>query len=169
MPIRDAILAEFDHEMASTRKSLSRVPADKLDFRPHDKSYTLRQLASHLANIPSWTPETLEKDSIDLAPPDGSGFKTPQAESTADLLSWFDGHVAAARASIAKASDEQFHEMWSLKAGNQVYFTLPKIAVLRSFVLNHNIHHRAQLGVYLRLNDVPVPAIYGPSADEQSM
>ena len=169
MKISELMLPEFDHEMANTRKTLERVPDSKFDWRPHDKSFTLQQLASHLANVPAWTPMTLDQDSIDVAPADGSSFTTPQATSTADLLKKFDENVKAARASLAAATDESLQKPWSLLAGGKVQFTMPRGAVLRSFILNHNVHHRAQLTVYLRLNDIPVPALYGQSADETGM
>ena len=169
MKLSEMILPEFDQEMANTRKTLERVPDAKFTWRPHEKSFTMQELASHLANIPAWTPMTLNQDSIDVAPTDGSGFTTPQATSTADLLKMFDKNVKAARESIAKASDEQFGQPWTLLAAGEVQLTMPKGAVLRSFILNHNIHHRAQLTVYFRLNDVPVPAIYGQSADESGL
>lgn len=169
MAISDMILPEFDQEMANTRKTLERVPEQKFMWRPHAKSYTMQELASHLANIPSWTPMTLKQDSIDVAPPEGKSFTTPQAKSTVDLLRMFDENVAAARKTIAETSDLEYQEMWTLLAGGQPQFSLPKAAVLRGFILNHNVHHRAQLTVYLRLNDIPVPAIYGPSADESGM
>jgi len=169
MAMRDAFLAEFDHEMANTRRTLERVPQDKFDWRPHEKSYTMQALASHLANVPAWTALTLNQDSLDVAPPDGTSFMTPQAQSTAELLKFFDDNVADARKAIAAASDEQFQQPWTLLAGGEAQFTMPKAAIVRSFIFNHSIHHRAQLTVYLRLNEVPVPALYGPSADESAM
>ncbi len=167
MPIADALLPEFDQEMANTRRTLERVPEARMDWKPHQKSYPLGTLAGHIANLPSWTAITLAQDSFDVAPP---GQDPPRAEpvtSVAALLETFDDNVAAARDAIEGASDEQFSAPWTLLSGGETVFTLPKIAVLRSFVMNHLIHHRAQLGVYLRLNDVPVPAIYGPTADEE--
>jgi uncharacterized damage-inducible protein DinB len=169
MRISEAILPEFDHEMENTRKTLERVPEDKFDWKPHEKSTTMGGLATHLANIPSWGMHSINKDSIDIAPPGEPPLRTPQANSQAEVLDQFDKNVAAARAAIAGASDEQLLQSWSLLSGGKTIFTLPRIAVVRSFVINHTIHHRAQLGVYLRLNDVPVPSIYGPSADEGGM
>ena len=169
MSLNQAILPEFDHEMANTRKTLERVPEGKFEWRPHAKSYTMCQLASHLANIPSWTPATLQQDALDLAPKDGPGYTTPQARTNRELLEWFDKHVAEARKAIADTSDEAFMKPWSLMAGGHTIFTVPRVAALRGFIMNHQIHHRAQLGVYLRLNDIAVPATYGPSADEQIM
>ncbi|MFH2054849.1 MAG: DinB family protein [bacterium] len=169
MAIRDLILPEFDHEMANTRKTLERVPTDKFDWTPHEKSFNMQSLASHLANIPAWTPLTLNQDKLDFAPEGGERFTTPQAGSTAELLEFFDKNVAEAREALAAVTDEQLHSSWTLLAGGQEILTLPRIAVLRSFILSHTIHHRAQLALYLRLNDLPVPALYGPSADEQGM
>jgi uncharacterized damage-inducible protein DinB len=166
MPISAALLPEFDHEMANTRKTLERVPEEKFGWRPHSKSPTLGWLASHLAELPTWTVISIQQDSIDLAPPGGSPPRREEAKTRQELLAKFDDHVAAARHVLASASDEQLMKPWSLLKGGQNLMTIPKVAVVRTWVLNHSIHHRAQLGVYLRLNDVPVPALYGPTADE---
>ena len=169
MAISESLLPEFDQEMANTRKTLERVPDDKFGWKPHDKSYAMGALTTHLANLPSWTVLTINADSFDLAPPGAEPFKMQEVKSTQEALAMFDKNVADARAAIAGASDEQLFKPWSLLSGGNTLMTLPKIAVLRSFVMNHIIHHRAQLGVYLRLNDIPVPSIYGPSADEGAM
>jgi uncharacterized damage-inducible protein DinB len=169
MALKELLLPEFDQEMAITRKTLERVPDTKLGWKPHAKSFTMGKLASHVANIPSWIDMTLNQDSIDIAPKDGSTFTTPEARSTKELLEFFDKNVAAGRAVIAATSDEQLAKPWSLLAAGETLLTQPRLAVLRGFVMNHSIHHRAQLGVYLRLNDIPVPANYGPSADEQAL
>jgi len=169
MGLSEALLPEFDHEMANTRKTLERVPDDKFDWKPHTKSWAMGGLATHLANIPSWAVLALEKDSFDMAPPDAPLPRLEPAKSHHDVLAMFDKNVAAARAAIAGTSDAQFFQTWTLLSGGKRVLTLPKVAVVRSFVMNHTIHHRAQLGVYLRLNDIPVPAIYGPSADENPM
>ncbi len=166
MALKDAILPEFDHEMANTRKTLERIPENKLDWRPHPKSYSIRELATHLANLPSWASITINQDSFDLDPPGGGSARVPPAASRSEVLERFDKNSVEARAVIAAASDETFRKPWSLLSAGKEIFILPRIAVLRSFVMNHTIHHRAQLSVYLRLNDVPVPALYGPSADE---
>jgi uncharacterized damage-inducible protein DinB len=166
MAFKDGLLPEFDNEMANTRKTLERVPNDKFGWKPHDKSFSMGDLASHIANLPDWFIHTIGKDSLDIAPTDGTKMTTPKAKSAKELLSIFDANAKAARKAIESASDEEFAKPWSLLAGGKTIFTMPKRAVLRSFVMNHLIHHRAQLGVYLRLNDVPVPALYGPSADE---
>lgn len=166
MGLSESLLPEFDHEMANTRKTLERVPDDKSDWKPHEKSTAMGGLATHLSNIPTWTNYTIDQDSLDLAP-DGKPLPPAElAKSQAELLATFDANVAKARASIAGASDQELFKPWTLLSNGNTIMTLPKIAVLRSFVMNHLIHHRAQLGVYLRLNDIPVPSIYGPSADE---
>ncbi|HAF16412.1 MAG TPA: damage-inducible protein DinB [Blastocatellia bacterium] len=167
MAIGKSLLPEFDHEMANTRKTLERVPDEKFNWKPHDKSFPMGNLATHLANLPSWGTLTLSSDSFDLAPA-GQPVKTPELNSTQAVLAKFDENVAATRAAIAGAEDEDLFKPWTLLSNGNTILTLPKIAVLRSFVMNHMIHHRAQLGVYLRLNDIPVPSIYGPSADESA-
>jgi uncharacterized damage-inducible protein DinB len=165
MALNQAMLPEFDHEMANTRKSLERVPEDKSAWKPHDKSMTMGSLAAHLATINGWAEAIVAQDSFDVkdAPP------VPQLKSRAELLGLFDKNAASARKAIAGATDEQLMKPWSLLNQGKAIFTMPRVAVLRSFIMNHTIHHRAQLGVYLRLNNVPVPSIYGPSADEGSM
>jgi uncharacterized damage-inducible protein DinB len=169
MPLNQSLLPEFDMEMASTRKTLERVPDNKLTWKPHAKSGTMGWLASHLANLPEWGTITIKQDSLDLAPDGAPPQPQPPAKSQKELLATFDKNVAEARAALAGADDATLFKPWSLLKTGKVLMTMPKIAVLRGFVLNHVIHHRAQLGVYLRLNDIAVPAIYGPSADEGSM
>lgn len=166
MSISQSLLPEFDNEMANTRKTLERVPDDKFAWKPHPKSSAMGPLAVHLATLVGWTNDSIEKDSFDMAPAGGQPYRPPQVGNRAELLSLFDNGVAKARAAIAGASDEHLLKPWSLLNGGQVLMTMPRAVVLRNFVLNHMIHHRAQLGVYLRLNNVPVPSIYGPSADE---
>ena len=167
MPMSQALLPEFDHEMANTRKALERAPEDKFGWKPHEKSMTLGRLATHVAELSGWVPTTLESESFDFAPPGAAPFQPKTAGSRAELLEVFDKNVAVARAAIGAASDAQWMAPWSLLQGGRTIFSMPRIAVLRSMVMNHTIHHRGQLAVYLRLNDVPVPALYGPSADEQ--
>lgn len=169
MPIHDALLPEFDQEMASTRKVLERCPEDKFGWKPHQKSFSMGSLATHIVNMTGWTVDTIDKDSFDVQPPGAPPYKEEPVKSQKELLERFDKNVTSARAAIAGASDEHLMKPWSLLAGGQTLFTMPRIACLRGFVMNHTIHHRAQLGVYLRLNDIPVPAIYGPSADEPGM
>ncbi|MEP7220609.1 MAG: DinB family protein [Bacteroidota bacterium] len=165
MAIAESILPEFDQEMANTRKLLTIVPEEHASWKPHEKSASMGGLALHLANIPTWTGFTLTKTELDLKPADGGGFVPPTYTSMADTLEQFDKNVADARATIASTSDEEMMVPWTLMQGEHKVFTLPRVAVLRSFVLSHSIHHRGQLDVYLRLKDVPLPGIYGPSAD----
>lgn len=164
MAIKDALLPEFDNEVAVTRKVLERVPLADGGWKPHEKSFSIADLAGHIANIPFWTPMTIGADSFNLEGDHGPQRSAPA--STAELLAEFDKNAKAAREAIASADDATLMRPWSLKKGEHVVFTLPKAAVLRSFVFNHLVHHRGQLSVYLRLRDVPVPSIYGPSADE---
>ncbi|MDE3135950.1 MAG: DinB family protein [Acidobacteriota bacterium] len=166
MALSQALLPEFEHEMANTRKTLERVPEDKFGWKPHEKSMEMGRLAIHLAEIPGWTEHTLMMDSLDVNPPGGEGYKPAEVKNRKELLALFDKNVASARSAIAGASDADWMKTWTLLNGGNVVFTLPKVAVLRGFVMSHSIHHRAQLGVYLRLNNLPVPSIYGPSADE---
>lgn len=165
MAINQALLPEFDHEMSNTRRALERVPDGKLGWKPHTKSMSMGGLATHLATISHWTEAILSADSFDVAtaPP------TPDLKSRDEVLKTFDASVATARKAIAGASDADLMKPWSLVAGGKTVFTMPRIAVLRSFIMNHGIHHRGQLTVYLRLNDISVPSIYGPSADEGQM
>jgi uncharacterized damage-inducible protein DinB len=166
MALNESLLPEFDHEMANTRKTLERVPEDKFDWKPHEKSTAMGGLATHLSNLPTWANHTISEDSLDLAPGGKPLAPAEMAKSRTELLELFDNNVAKAREAIAGASDTELVKPWTLLSNGKEILTLPKVAVLRSFVMNHQIHHRAQLGVYLRLNDIPVPSIYGPSADE---
>ena len=166
MTIGESMLPEFDQEAAGTRRTLERVPEDRFDWKPHPKSGSMVWLAGHLANVPSWAVLTVNQDSLDLMPGGKRLDPPPRPAHVAELVATFDGHVAAARAAIAGASDADLLASWSLLQNGVTVMKMPKLAVLRSFVFNHLIHHRAQLGVYLRLNDVPVPSLYGPSADE---
>jgi uncharacterized damage-inducible protein DinB len=168
MTLSEMLLPEFDQEMASTRRTIERVPDDKLDWRPHAKSTPMRGLITHLSNMPTWVGHALGKDSFDLAP-QGVPLRAAPVGSAREAVEVFDRNVAAAREAIASADDAAFGGVWSLLQNGQTLLTMPKLSVLRSFVLNHIIHHRAQLGVYLRLNDIPVPSVYGPSADEGSL
>jgi uncharacterized damage-inducible protein DinB len=162
MALVDALLPEFDREMTTTRKLLERVPDDRFDWKPHPKSMPLGDLARHVATIPSWGSVTITQPEIDLGGPN----TVPPPKNRADLLALFDKHVADTRAALAGRGDAEFMAPWSLKNKGQTVFTMPKAVVWRSFVMNHLIHHRAQLSVYLRMNDVPIPSMYGPSADE---
>ena len=162
MAMVDALLPEFDHEMSVTRKLLERVPEAKFDWKPHQKSFSLGQLAQHVATIPMWGLMTLSRDEIDIG---GDQQLTP-VRTTSELLELFDRHVKETRNALVGISDAQMMAPWALKRHGQTIFSMPKAAVWRSFVLSHHIHHRAQLSVYLRLQDVALPAMYGPSADE---
>jgi len=164
MAIRDALLPEFDHEMGTTRRLLERVPDDTLTWKPHARSMTLGRLATHLAELPGWAQTVIRDGVFDIKP----GEYTPRALGTrAEILALFDEKVAAARALIASMGDGEMMATWTLRSDGHDVFTLPKAAVLRSFLMNHVIHHRGQLSVFLRLRDVPIPPIYGPSADEE--
>ena len=166
MALSAALLPEFDQEMANTRKTLERVPDSKFSWKPHEKSGAMGWLAGHVANIPGWLAFTIKEDSLDLAPGGVQMQPPPAPKNSKELLAEFDKNVKDGRAALASATDEQLLKPWSLLNNGKVTMTLPKVAVVRGFVMNHLIHHRAQLGVYLRLNNIPVPAIYGPSADE---
>jgi len=167
MQISQLLLPEFDQEMASTRKVLERIPNDKLDWRATPKSNTIGWVGSHLVEIPSWVEGTLSGDSWDIQPPGGEPYRTPVLTSHEQMLAEFDKHVPAARAAIANTPDEEFFKEWSLLMEGKPLFTMPRYTVIRSFVINHTVHHRAFLLSYLMLNGVPVPGMYGPSADEQ--
>lgn len=162
------LLPEFDNEMANTRKALERVPDDRFAWKPHDKSFALGALATHVANIPHWAAMTFQTTELDLAPPGAEPMPPAKADNRAEVLALFEKSVAEARAALQAASDAQFMEPWSLLLGGRTIFTMPRYAVYRGMVMNHLVHHRAQLTVYYRLNDVPVPSLYGPSADEQN-
>ena len=164
MPLVDHLLPEFDHEMATTRKLLERVPEDRLSWKPHAKSFSLGQLAQHVANIPVWGVFTLERSDLDLA------VTPPVAElgSRAAILGFFESNAANARKLLVGKTDAELMAPWALKRGDHTVFTMPKATVWRTFVMNHLVHHRGQLSVYLRQQDVPLPSMYGPSADEQS-
>lgn len=168
MPMNVALLPEYDQEMANLRKTLERLPDDKLAWAPHPKSMTMGHLAKHVADLPKWAAMTFDRDALDLAPGGKEMERPAPPKSRAEVLEQFDKNVIEGRAAIANADDEKMLSNWSLQHNGQNLFTMPKITVLRTWVLNHMVHHRAQLGVYLRLNDVAVPSIYGPSADEAS-
>jgi uncharacterized damage-inducible protein DinB len=166
--IAKSLLQELEMEVPATRKSLERVP-EKLDWAPHAKSMKMGRLAQHVAEIPDWAVKALTLDEYDLAPAGAPPRTPPVFTSAAQIVAEYDKNVAAAKSALAATTDEALMQPWSLKMGGKTLMTMPRIAVVRNFVLNHNVHHRAQLGVYLRLNDVPVPMVYGPSADEGQM
>ena len=163
MPIRDILLPEFDQEMANTRKMLERVPEDRLNFQPHERSWKLDHLVGHVADLPSWITETMRVQVLEMEP----GQFTPfEPKSREELLDHFDKNVSEARAALASATDEQLNAEWTMKWAGKTVMTMPRYNVLRSVVLNHLIHHRAQVGMYLRLMNVAIPGMYGASADE---
>jgi uncharacterized damage-inducible protein DinB len=165
MSIAQSMLPEFDHEMENTRKTLERIPENKLDYKPDPKSMSMGVLASHIAEMAGWLQSMAETPELDI-PPD---FKPFIATSRKQLLDTFDKNVAKSRAALAGLGDQALMQNWTLKFGGKAMFTMPRIAVYRGMTMNHIIHHRAQLTVYYRLNGVPVPALYGPSADEGQM
>ena len=165
MAIKDALLPEFDHEMGTTRRLFDRAPEQEFGWKPHERSMTLGGLTAHLANLPTWCTAILGASVFDLAAVPEEARPKPST-SRAALLANFDEKVAAARAKLAAATDAEMLAPWTLKQGDHEVFTLPRVAALRSFVMNHSIHHRGQLSVYLRLKNVPLPSIYGPTADE---
>lgn len=169
MSISQTLLPEYDQEMANTRKLLACVPDGKWDYKPHEKSMPLGRLAGHIAELPNWALHTIQVKVLDLTPASGPGFKPFIAASRQELLETFDKNVAEARSAIERATDEHLAEIWSLVYQGHTVMSMPRAAVLRSVVMNHLIHHRAQLGVYLRMNDVAIPGMYGPSADEPRM
>jgi uncharacterized damage-inducible protein DinB len=169
MAISQALLPEFDMEMANARKTLERVPDGKFGWKPHEKSMTMGKLAVHIASIPTWGKMVLETPSLDVNPPDGKPLEPPKLETREELLTFFDKHVPETRAALAAADDQTLMETWTLLSGGKTIFSMPRVGIMRGMIMNHLIHHRAQMGVYFRLNDIPVPSIYGPSADEGNM
>jgi uncharacterized damage-inducible protein DinB len=161
-----ALIAEMEHEAAVTRTCLERIPADKFDWKPHEKSMAFGRLASHVAEMFGWTPSTMDHGELDFSKMD---YKPFEPSTTEELVEFLDKHVAEAIATLKSCADDRFMENWTMRNGETVYFTMPKVAVMRSFIMNHIVHHRGQLSVYLRLNDIAVPSIYGPSADEGQM
>jgi uncharacterized damage-inducible protein DinB len=165
MAIRDALLPEYDHEMGTTRRLLERAPEAEFAWKPHEKSMSLGQLAGHIANIPHWCHAILEHSSFDVSTV-GEDARPRLPESVSALLAEFDKKVADARAGLAATGDAEMLAPWTFRQGDQEIFTMPRVAALRSFIMNHLIHHRGQFSVYLRLKNVPLPSIYGPTADE---
>lgn len=163
MSMRDLLLSEFDQEMANTRKMLERAPQDRFNYQPHAKSFKLERLAGHIADLPTWALHAMETQFLELEP---GQFPPFIPASSQELLAHFDEQVSLAHDAIAGASDEDLNAIWTMKWQGKTVVSMPRISVLRFFVLNHMIHHRAQLSVYLRLLNVPVPGMYGPSADE---
>ena len=164
MSIAESLLPEFDREMGVTRRLLERLPDNQFSWKPHDRSMTLGRLAEHLAELPFWAKVAIVESGIDMATQRPEGYTPPTSRSA--VLAMFDQNVADARASLTGRSDAELMAPWTLKAQGKEIFTMPKAMVLRGFVMNHSIHHRGQMSVYLRLHNVPVPSMYGPSADE---
>jgi uncharacterized damage-inducible protein DinB len=165
MPFSEMLLPEFEEEMKNTRKILECVPDGKFDYRPHPKSMTLGEVATHVAGIPGWTTTAVGQDELDMP----SDTKPEIDSSRAQLLARFDKGVADARTALKTCSDAKWQQTWTFKIDGQTLMQMPRAAVMRMMIMSHLIHHRAQLGVYLRLNDVAIPGMYGPSADEAPM
>jgi uncharacterized damage-inducible protein DinB len=165
VPFIQTLLPEFEEEMKNTRKLLGCIPVGKLDTKPHPRSMTLAELATHVAQVPGWTKHLLDGEMLDLSP----DMKPHVAESRAELLDTFDRGVLEARGRIRAASDDYWQTPWTFKVGGETVFSMPRATVMRSMIMNHLIHHRAQLGVFLRLHDVSIPGMYGPSADEKPL
>lgn len=165
MPIADVLIADFDHEMATTRTLLTRVPDKAAAWKPHPKSMAMGEIAQHIVNIVRYSEAIFAGSELDFASPGAQRYRGT-FESTATLVEHFDRNVGIARQAIAGGSDSAMREMWTLRVGPKQIFSVPRAAAVRTFILSHLIHHRGQLSVYLRLNDVPLPSIYGPSADE---
>ena len=169
MSLAAALLPEFDQEMAKTRITLERVPGDKFSWKPHEKSFSFMELANHLARLPGWGAATLKTESMDLDPEKGEFVPPPPSDTPEGVLADFDRNVSDLRDALAGASDEELLQPWTLLYGGKELFTMPRMAVVRAMILNHILHHRGQFTLYLRLNDLPIPALYGPSADEGEM
>jgi uncharacterized damage-inducible protein DinB len=161
MAFTELLLGEFDQEMKTTRSLLERVPMEKADWKPHAKSTSLGGLASHLAQLAGYGAMVAGQDEVDLA----SRGKPVHYTTRDELLRAFDANTAKSRAGIAELPESKLGDTWTLRAGDHVIFALPRTAVFRNFLMNHMVHHRGQLSVYLRLNEVPLPSIYGPTAD----
>jgi len=158
------LLQELTLEAIVTRRYLQSVPFDKLEYKPTEKSETLGRLAIHLAEIIAWWTSIVETDNLDFI-----DFKPREIESKEELLTYFDNLLSDAKSALMKVENEVFDKEWSMTNGDEVLFTLPKKQVARLFCMNHLVHHRSQLGIYLRLLDIPVPATYGPSADDEDV
>jgi uncharacterized damage-inducible protein DinB len=164
MTLIDALRIEFEHEAETTRRHLERLPADKLEWRPHAKSSTARSLARHLVDCVAWADQIVSRDELDVDP---ATMSTCQADSVDELLKAFDDKVAAGQRALAGIANGDMMRPWRFKILGRVRFERPRLMVFRDFTLSHLIHHRGQLTVYLRLLSVPVPGSYGPTADDQ--
>ncbi|MFA5908464.1 MAG: DinB family protein [Vicinamibacterales bacterium] len=165
MPLIDTLLPEFDREMGQTRKVLDRVPDGQFEWRPHPTSMTLGRLAEHLAEFPLWATMTMTQSELDVLTPRPADHQSPATRAA--VLAMFDGNLKSGRPNLVNKTDAEFDAPWTLKAGGKEVFTMPKASVMRAFVLNHMVHHRGQMTVYLRMLGVPIPSIYGPSGDER--
>jgi len=161
MSIGQSMIAEFDQEMTTTRRVLERVPSEKGTWKPHEKSFSIGHLAQLVARMPGWIPMTVNHPKLDLSQASAYSYETTDA-----LLKDFDRNVREARDALSNVTDEQMHQPWALTMGDRTLMTLPRGVVVRQNI-NHLVHHRAQLTVYLRLLDIPVPSVYGPTADER--
>lgn len=166
MPLNPLWIHEYNHESDNTRKILEKVPYEKGDWKPHEKSMPLERLARHVAEMGKWVSITLNQDELDFA----KGFiQTPKFSTTAELLQFFEEATQEAKMSLENSDDEKLNELWTMRNGDHIYFTMPRHTVLRNFAFNHLVHHRGQLSVYLRLLEVPLPGMYGPTADDRVM
>ncbi|MEO8377428.1 MAG: DinB family protein [Candidatus Sumerlaeota bacterium] len=161
----DGLVGEVQHESIGTRKTLERLPESLFDYKPHEKSFTAGKLAAHLVEINYWGVVTVKQPEFNVTP----DYKTPEYKTTAEMLAKYDQLHGEFVAALKGMKDPEFFEMWTLKVDGKPMMTMPRIATLRGFIFNHTVHHRAQLGLYLRMNNIPVPSIYGPSADEGNM
>lgn len=168
MTIGQGMVQELQHSAVSARKVLERIPEDKFDWTPHEKSMTFQKLASHVAESLSWAKYTLDTSEMDVAPADGPAYQPYVANSSQELLDAFDKNLLEALEALNGVSDATLMETWTMKKAGEVMFSMPKLIVMRGFILDHLVHHRAQLGLYLRLNDISVPSMLGPSADEEN-
>lgn len=166
MSISDLLQAELEQEAAASRALLERLPEGKWDWKPHEKSMTLSRLATHVAEIPGWSKSILLEDEIDFMSPEMQSWTPREMQSKEEILAELDGAVETCHGHLAGTTDEDFEATWTMKAGGESLMAEKRYLVFRRQVLNHMVHHRAQLGVYLRLLGVPLPMIYGPSADE---
>lgn len=167
MSLSASMLPEFDQEMANTRRTLERIPDEKFPWKPHERSLSFMELANHLTRLPAWGASTIRNSSLDLDPEKSEFIQPPPEETRDGVLASFDRAVSDFRAALEAASDVDMTQQWTLFKSGETLLSMPRVAVLRGLILNHMVHHRGQLTVYLRLNDIPVPAIYGQSADEQ--
>ena len=168
MSIAELLVPELEQELAVTRRLIERVPDDRPDWKPHPRSFSIAHLSQLIVRLPGWIPMMLDRTELDIDPKDGPKFPGYSNEKTATLLAEFDKNAKAATAAVAKASDADFKVPWTLFKGGQKLLTQPRYQMLRYMAVNHIIHHRAQLSVYLRLLEVPLPQMYGPTADDRS-